>query len=58
MTLILKKYFLEKISLLNHRIMRKEKKEKGNTTLFFTTTEPHPRNNSFKKQVLTPPNTN
>jgi len=40
MTLIFKKYFLGKTSLLNHHIMKKEKKgEKENITLFFITQE-------------------
>jgi hypothetical protein len=52
MTLIFENYFLGKISLLSHHIMRKE--EKGHTPPFSPTTQPHPRNNSLKKKTPYP----
>jgi hypothetical protein len=58
MTLILEKYFVGKISLVNHHIMGKENKgNKGNTPLFSLTTQPKPKNNFLKKITPYPPNT-
>jgi hypothetical protein len=50
-TLIFQNYFLGKIYLLSHHIMRKQKKGRKRVyPPFSATPQPHPRNNSLKKK--------
>ncbi len=58
MKLIFKKYFLGKLSLLTHHIMKKEKRrEKKILPLFLPPPNPVQKIIPWKKQLLTPPNT-
>jgi hypothetical protein len=47
-------FFRKNILVKSPYYEKGKKREKGNTTLFFATTEHYPRNNSFKKEKSLP----